>query len=665
LAAAADRESMLQLVAMTVGVSARAGTTLEQGIADFVQSKQLLLVLDNCEHLLDAASELVELLVQQSADARVLVTSREGLGVVGEQIWPLRSLPVAADAAAASDAAQLFEDRARAARPDFVLDGNNAATVVELCRRLDGIPLAIELAAARVAAMSPAEIADLLDERFRLLTGGRRTAVERHQTLRATVDWSYSLLTDTERVVFDRLGVFAGSFDVHAAAAVAVGDGVERWDVLDSLVSLVAKSMVVAEDVEPGTTRYQLLETLRQYARERLDGAGLADDVRRRHATHYAERAEALVPRLQGAEEIAARRQIGADLDDLRAAVFWAADSQADGELAVRVVAALASESIQNQQAGIGSWAVRIVPLARLSTAGRRFAALGAAASQYVTVGDYESARRHGNDAIVQPTPPDCSFPYLPYFALQQIEAYEGRPEAAYDLAVSSREQLEADGADAFSIAVLYGCAAVWAISANNLDLACAEADEALRRGRVLQNPTVLGTALFDLGWALADTDPERALASFEEHIDLVRRGGGDGAFAPSLAMVSALWARRGDLSTAVARFDESVEFALRGGLPVTFVGCLNYGIEMLATSGRHDACALLYGVVRVGPIESAIAGYYTSPSWTGAIDDAKRVLGAERFDALVAEGAAMSYDEVAGWIRALLDDLRAVVTNS
>ena len=227
-------------------------------------------MLDNCEHLMDAAGLLAEGVLRECPGIHMLATSREGLAVPGEQVRPLRSLsaPTSASSSAIEDseAVQLFVERAQSARPEFELAASNAEAITEVCRRLDGIPLAIELAAARVTSMSPAEIASLLDERFRLLTGGRRTAVERHQTLRATVDWSYSLLDEIARIVFDRLGVFAGSFDNRAAEAVVAGDGIEPWDVLDALASLVAKSMVTAEDTGVGVTRYQLLETLRQYA---------------------------------------------------------------------------------------------------------------------------------------------------------------------------------------------------------------------------------------------------------------------------------------------------------------------------------------------------------------------------------------------------------------
>ncbi len=288
LAAASDADTMLQVVAATLGVQARQGGSLGESIVDALRPKRQLVVLDNCEHQLRAVAGLAAEILRACPDVRLLATSREGLGVAGEQIWPLASLTLPEsselDRVSECDAVRLFVDRAHAARPGFVLSETNAAAVGEICVRLDGIPLAIELAAARVAALSPGDIRGLLDERFRLLTGGRHTTVERHQTLRAAVDWSYSLLDDRERVVFDRLSVFSGSFDARAAQAVVSGDGIEAWDVLDALTGLVAKSMVNAEEDPEGVMRYQLLETLRQYGREQLDAAGDADAWRRRHA---------------------------------------------------------------------------------------------------------------------------------------------------------------------------------------------------------------------------------------------------------------------------------------------------------------------------------------------------------------------------------------------
>ena len=274
------------VLAGALGVQQRAGQTMTESIVAACAHRNLLVVLDNCEHLLDAAARMVDVMVRSCPGVLVLATSREGLGVSGERIMVLRSLELPAESTSVTDATdidavRLFVDRAAATGSGFELVPGNVGPVVQICRRLDGIPLAIELAAARVRVMSTSEIAGLLDERFRLLAGGLRTTVERHQTLRQAVDWSYDLLDHRERQLLNRLGVFAGGFTLGAAAAVAGRRELDTFDVLDLLGQLVDKSLVVADDTSDGT-RYRLLETIRQYALERLDDAGETDDVRQR-----------------------------------------------------------------------------------------------------------------------------------------------------------------------------------------------------------------------------------------------------------------------------------------------------------------------------------------------------------------------------------------------
>ncbi|MDQ1467675.1 MAG: hypothetical protein QOH10_2090, partial [Actinomycetota bacterium] len=367
LASAEDEEALADVVAVALRAPARPGISLLDSIVEFLRAKDLLLVVDNCEHLLSSVSALVERLLQACPDVRLLATSREGLGIPGEQLWPLRSLSTPSrtdplEAVASSDAVRLFVDRARAVEPAFALNDHDASAVGEICRRLDGIPLAIELAAARVASLAPSEIAALLDERFRLLTGGRRRAVERHHTLRATVDWSYSLLDELARVVFDRLGVFAGAFDAAAAEAIATSADVERFDVIDALDELVAKSMLGAEH-QGGVTRYQQLETLRQYALEQLDARDETDALRRRHTEYYAAFAQGIGPRLLGAEELMWRPRLTAEIDNLRAAVGWAIErtTDEDRELGLQIVAALSREAVLDRGSGIGGWAARAI----------------------------------------------------------------------------------------------------------------------------------------------------------------------------------------------------------------------------------------------------------------------------------------------------------------
>jgi predicted ATPase/class 3 adenylate cyclase len=292
LAAAGDGETMAQAVLAALRVQPRAGLSVAGSIVEFLRTRSaLLLVLDNCEHLLGPAAELAADILRGCPGVRILATSRQALGVGGEQVFGLGplSLPppdAGMAAAAASEAVSLFVQRAAAMRGDFALGPANIAAVSEICRHLDGIPLAIELAAARVAALSPAEIAGLLDERFRLLTRGRADAAGRQQTLQATVEWSYALLGEADRRVFDCLGVFPASFDAEAAVAVAGAGGLARWDILDSLTELVGKSMVAAEEGPHQTSRYRLLETMRAYWARVLRVVNACRGARRLAAAH-------------------------------------------------------------------------------------------------------------------------------------------------------------------------------------------------------------------------------------------------------------------------------------------------------------------------------------------------------------------------------------------
>ena len=249
----------------------------------FIADRRILIVLDNCEHLLDAAADLVNALLSHCPRLTLLATSREPISVPGEATWRVPSLPFA------DEAVELFADRARLARPDFDVTEDHAATVAEICRRLDGMPLAIELAAARVRALTLTEILDGLRDHFMLLTGGARTAVRRQQTLRASVDWSHALLSEAEQTLFRRLAAFMGGFDLDAARAVTSGDDIRPHQVLDQLTLLVDKSLVVADEVR-GRTRYRVLETVRQYAQEKLSDSGEAGMVRARHRDHYTAR---------------------------------------------------------------------------------------------------------------------------------------------------------------------------------------------------------------------------------------------------------------------------------------------------------------------------------------------------------------------------------------
>ncbi|MCJ7437005.1 MAG: adenylate/guanylate cyclase domain-containing protein, partial [Acidimicrobiia bacterium] len=333
LAPVTDAELVGAATAVALGVRERPGEPVVETLRAWLARRQALLVLDNCEHVLGAVARLVDALVAAAPALRVIATSREALGIPGEQTRPVPSLGVPETAGVtiddlrASDSIVLFADRACRADPTFEVDDSTAGAVVQICRRLDGIPLAIELAAARVRAMDAGEIARRLDERFRLLTGGSRTALERHQTLRAALDWSYDLLDPVERIVFDRLSVFRGGFTLDAAEHVVAGDGVDEHEVVDIVIRLVEKSLVLRE---PVMARYDMLETMRVYARDHLVESGDAASARERHAATFIAFTERHQPQLwDGGTWERERAELFADFDNIREAFDWMVESGA------------------------------------------------------------------------------------------------------------------------------------------------------------------------------------------------------------------------------------------------------------------------------------------------------------------------------------------------
>src|ERR1700744_3829329 len=319
-------------LARALGLPDQPGGSPTESAVRFLAERPAVLVLDNCEHLLDATADLVAALIDGCPQVRLLATSREPIGVAGELSWRVPSLSLT------NEAVELFIDRARLVRPDFRGTSENAVAVTEVCQRLDGLPLAIELAAARVRALSPAEILDGLHDRFRLLTGGARTAVRRQQTLLASVDWSHALLSEPERGLFRRLAVFVGGFDLDAAQFVCGGTDVQRYQVLDELTLLVDKSLVIADNTT-GRTRYRSLQTVRQFAAEELAESGEANAAHTHHRDHYLAMAAQLdTPASAGNEQRLERAQT--EIDNLRAAFRWSREN-ADTELALTLASSL------------------------------------------------------------------------------------------------------------------------------------------------------------------------------------------------------------------------------------------------------------------------------------------------------------------------------------
>jgi predicted ATPase/class 3 adenylate cyclase len=331
LASLDDGSLIPETIASTLHVKEQPGVPVISTLALHIGERRILLLFDDCDHVLGAVAEVVDELLRGCAGLRVLATSREALGIPGETLFPVGSMSLPAPEAVVSvqsletiaevEAVRLFVDRARAVQPSFALTERNAVAVAQICRRLDGIPLAIELAAARVRALPPEQIAARLDDRFRLLTGGSRTALPRHRTLKATMDWSFELLTDAERTLFVRLAVFAGSFDLDAAEAVGSGDPVDRGEVLDLLSRLIDRSLVDLEET-PNEARYRLLDTIQQYGQERLVEADPAGEVRARHRAHVLWLVEQLAPRLfAGPDAAPTAERLALDHENIRAAL--------------------------------------------------------------------------------------------------------------------------------------------------------------------------------------------------------------------------------------------------------------------------------------------------------------------------------------------------------
>lgn len=337
------RETAQAVGVVTGGVVGPAAEPIREQLLRAIRDRRMLIVLDNCEHLLDACADHVEELLKASEDLRVLATSREALALEGEQTWPVTSLTVPRGDDDDAAAMQLLLDRMREIRPDLVVEDEDRLRLAEICRRLDGLPLALELAAARLAHLSPADVADRLDDRFRLLAGGRRRT-ERQQTLRATIDWSYDLLDEPEQVLLRRLSVFAGGAPLDAVVAIAM-EGLEAELAVDLLGRLVARSLVVA-DTSKTTTRYRLLETIRLYGEEKLLAAGEAETVRRAHRDWYVSWLEATPWDRRLVSPVIAEL-IQPEFDNLRLTLEWSA-AQGEFDAVVRLVCALSGFGILN-----------------------------------------------------------------------------------------------------------------------------------------------------------------------------------------------------------------------------------------------------------------------------------------------------------------------------
>ncbi len=563
LAPTTDAQHIPDVLAKAIGVREEADRLLEETLAAFLEDRCALIVLDNCEHLLSGCAALAERLLGQAPELRVLATSREGLGLSGEQLLavPSMSSPSARDRIDAAtlerfDAVQLFVERARAVSPDFTLDARNAPFVAEVCRRLDGIPLALELAAARVKVLSVEQIAARLDDRFKLLTGGSRTAMPRHQTLRATLQWSHDLLLPPERELLRRLAPFAGGWTLATAARVCDEDG-DEFNVLDVLQHLVDKSLVVVERAGSGEARYRFLESVRQFATERLDESGEGATVRERHLAWILELAEQGEQVGGGAPQLAHFAQLDAEVENLLAALAYCTQAADGAQRALRLAT--------------GPW---------------RF---------WSTRGQYLLARRVLEDALTRPGAEEGT----PARADALVRAgafaiYQGDYEAA-------RARIEESLAlyrhlhDEKGIARALNGLAVAATYLGDIPAARACNEESLARYRALGQKRGQANVLHNLGLlASGEGRATEAIAHFDSALTLLGELGDRQHMALTLAAIAGAEVKLGQLSGAHAKLKLCLALAAEVGVERETLHGVEGTIELAARCGRPAEAAWL-----------------------------------------------------------------------
>jgi non-specific serine/threonine protein kinase len=586
LAAVVSSVLVPQETASALGLHEEPGRPLLATLTAFLRGKYLLLVLDNCEHLLLACAELASSLLCVCPYIRILATSREPLRIAGERVWRVQSLslpdsqlPVTVDVALDSEAVQLFMERARAVQPEFACTAGNVAAVSLVCRHLDGIPLALELAAARLSALSLADLAARLADRFHLLTEGSRTSLPRQQTLRATLEWSYLLLNGAERVLLRRLAVFAGSWTLNAAEVVCTGDGIETQAVLDLLTGLVNKSLIQTKDQGEDAGRYRLLETVRQFALEHLAAQGEASILHERLLNWCLALTEEADRGHQGQEHARRLNQLDAELENLRTALFWTREVDKVGH-GLRLANALAwywhARGLWGEARrwleGFLAWPIDdLVGEPGLSQAGAGGAA-NARVRALVIAGQFAQDQ---NDTDAARNLADRSITL----------ARASKDPASLALALVLRGAVARDEGDFVRSAALLGeSAALWSEMDDRRNMLAAalwnQAVTALQHGMVgraaslagkcLDLSVMFGTereraaALFLLGQvAWEQGDLERAAALGEESLALLRRLGEPHAISLTLVFLLARVAREeGDLERAVALSEEGLALA-------------------------------------------------------------------------------------------------------
>ncbi len=600
LAPVGDPAAVADATAVVLGVNAQAGTSVVETVARTLSGRQLLVV-DNCEHVLDAAAELVEAILAHTTAVAVIATSREGLRVGAEHLWAVPSLDTRDGPT--SDAVELFVERARAVETGFSLENeDDRVAVTEICQRLDGIALAIELAAARMVSMNPAEVRDRLGDRFRLLSGSRR-GLERHQTLRQAVGWSYDLLDDEERMVLMRCAVFAGGFDLAAARSVCGDDRLDEYAMLDLVDSLVRKSLVTAEQIL-GHTRYGLLETIRQFAEEQLATTGAIAEVRDLHARWFAEQAVAHWDLFDGPDQLVALNWVDLEFANLRAGFRWAADHE-DLVSATAIAANIAQMATFVQRYEPVGWAEEILEAATAADVAQ-LTRLYIAASLCAITGRPEVALRYAQTGAALAAEPR-SDPFDP--------AWYGMQEAVSHLMAGRMDrwlEISAVMAAQSGLAHVMGLCGLLNIlpMAGRAEEAMAIAEETLATARARGNPFIISYAMSGYGLAFVEADPIRALGALREGLLYAQQHR-----LSMYEMTMARWAARlesvhRDLGQALSLYETSIDTFHRAGDVANLAAAIGDLVVLFDRLDRPEVVATLYGAMADQGITVAIPGF-------------------------------------------------------
>jgi predicted ATPase/DNA-binding NarL/FixJ family response regulator len=658
-------------VAEAVEVPERPDEPLADTLTEVLGSRELLLVLDNCEHLLEATARLVDVLLDSCPHLRVLATSREGLGVEGEVRWPVPPLN-APDPQYSStveelerlESARLFLARARNRDPSFAITPGNAQAVAEVCSKLEGMPLAIELAAARVGTLSLEQISQRLEGSLELLTRGGRTAAPRQRTIRETLDWSHKLLYERERKVFRRLSVFVGGWVLEASEVVVSDESIGESEVLELLSGLVEKSLVIAELAAESGVRYRLLDSIRQYGLEKLEQSGEVEDVKRAHAEYFLALGEEAEPELIGPREAESFGRLEEEIDNVRAALSWASE-HGEAEFSFRLAGSLMSFWLTEGHYGEGrGWIEGALNQEGPTSALARAKALGAASLLASEQSDYARAKEAAEEGLrlsKEAGIEDSQTPFFPggspatFFLnlMGTVAMNEGDHEQARALGEESLalgRQADAAQGIVWSLLILAIAATIRA------DYERAERlyAEGLSLSRELASAYWRFLYFENWGWtALLQGDPERATVLIEEAVELARerRRGFMGLLSRPLDNLGWAALLGGELGRARAQFGENLTLSKKRGDRGTLLMSLEGLACVAGAEGYALRAARLFGAAealmevidyRLVPQERAVLEPYRA--------SVRSRLGEAAWEEAVAEGGALGLDQAIGY---------------